>query len=64
MTTFASRSRLNKLKIVENTNNKTNEKIKIKRLLAMQPFRDSEAPSWLCGPRADVPAEHPFHMPC
>ena len=27
---------------------------------AMGPFRDSQAPSWLSGPRADIPAEPPL----
>jgi len=26
-------------------------------------FRDSHAPSWLSGPRTDVPTEHPSHRP-
>ena len=30
----------------------------------MGPFRDSQAPPWLSGPRTDVPAEPPSHMPC
>jgi hypothetical protein len=31
---------------------------------AMRHFRDSQAPSWLSGPRTDVPAEPPpSHMP-
>jgi hypothetical protein len=55
---------LNKLKIVQN---KKMKKInKTKRLwlrLCMRHFRDSQAPSWLSGPRTDVPAEPPSHMP-
>ena len=31
---------------------------------AMGSFRDSHAPSSLSGPRADVPADPPSHMPC
>ena len=27
------------------------------------PFRDSQAPSWLSGPRTDVPAEPPLIGP-
>ena len=30
---------------------------------AMRHFRDSQAPSWLSGPRTDVPAKPPSHMP-
>ena len=30
---------------------------------AMVPFRDSQAPSWLSGPRTDVPSEPPLIGP-
>ena len=31
--------------------------------MATGPFRDSQAPSWLSGPRTDVPAELPLIGP-
>ena len=31
---------------------------------AMGSFRDSRAPSWLSGPRIDVPTEPSSHRPC
>jgi len=31
---------------------------------AIGPFRDSQATSWLSGPRTDVPAEVLSHRPC
>ena len=31
---------------------------------AMGPFRDSQAPSWLSGPRTDVPAKTLSNRPC
>jgi hypothetical protein len=31
---------------------------------AMGPFIDSHAPSWLSGPRTDVPTEPSSHWPC
>jgi hypothetical protein len=60
---------LNKLKIVENTNNKKRrnlKKIKNKKASvakAMSVFRDSRVPSCLSGPRTNVPAEPLSHRP-
>ena len=31
---------------------------------AMGLFRDSQAPSWLAGPRVDLQAEPPLHRSC
>ena len=56
----------NKLKLVENTkktkHKKQNEKNQNKMSMAkvMRPFRNSQSPSWLSGPRTDVPAEPPL----
>ena len=30
---------------------------------AMEPFRDSRAPSWHSGPLTDIPTEPPSHRP-
>ena len=52
---------LNKLKMVENTHKKY-EKNQNKTSVAksMGPFRDSQAPFWLTGPRSDVATEPPL----
>ena len=31
---------------------------------AIEPFRDSQVPSWLSESRTDVPVEPPSHRPC
>jgi hypothetical protein len=62
---------LNELKLVENTKKtkskaqKKNEKNQNKMTMAkvMGPFKNSQSPSWLSGPRTDVPAEPPLIGP-
>ena len=55
---------LNKLKIVENTPKKLKKnQNKISMAKALGLFRDSQAPSWVSGPRTNVPAEPSSHRP-
>ena len=54
----------NKLKIVENSPQKWKSQNKTSMAKAFGLFRDSRALSWVPGPRIDVSAEPPSHMPC
>jgi hypothetical protein len=53
---------LSKLKILENT--KKNNQNKTSMAKAIWPFRDLHAPSYVSGPRTDVPNEPSSHRPC